>query len=140
MLNSIRVAFVNGGWAMWLIFALGLAAVGVAVRFARTSERSLLGTIRWLLVAVMASGCFGFCVDMQAVTRYAVGIRESPPGQGSVAELRGHLVLEGLNESLNTLSSAFLLSLVTAVLVAVGHRRSRESAPSLSALGSSPTG
>jgi hypothetical protein len=139
MLDAIWVAIHHGGWAMFLIIALGLAAVGVAVRFARSGERSLLGTIRWLLLAVLASGCFGFCIDLQKVTRYAVGIAESPPGH-SLSDERGRLVLEGLNESLNTLSSAFLFSLVTAVLVAIGHRRSRDSAPSLTAVGSSVAG
>jgi hypothetical protein len=130
MLHGLFRAFGDGGWPMWPILVLGLVGMGVAATFARRRERWLLGCVRWLSVALIVSACFGFCVDLQAVMRYSsAGLQSMQAASGGVPlDLRMHVVLEGIGESLNCLSSAFLYAAMTALLVALGCWRSRAEA------------
>jgi hypothetical protein len=126
MFHVLLTAFQNGGWAMWPILLFGLAGVAVAANFAWRGDRLLLGLVRWLTVALIALGCFGFVVDLQVVMHYSsTGLASVHAGTGGVPpELRTHIVLEGIGESLNCLSSAFLFSAMIALLVAIGRWRS----------------
>jgi hypothetical protein len=66
MLRQLWQSFQEGGWAMYLIFALGLTGVGASGRFAWRGEHQLLGFLRWLVVTVFAGGWFGFCIGISA--------------------------------------------------------------------------
>jgi hypothetical protein len=126
MLRWLSIAFRDGGWAMWAIFAFGLAAVAIAARFAWRGEQALLVATRWLTAALIASGCFGFCVDLQAVMRYStVGLDAMVAApDNALIDRRTRVVLEGLNESLYCLSSASMFTVMIALLVVVGYWRS----------------
>ena len=126
MIRLLSTAVLEGGWAMWAILACGLAGVGVAGLFAWRRERLLLGPVRWITVALLASGCFGFFIDLQAVFQYStVGLDSVHPVQGGVSsDRRTYIVLQGINESLNCLSSASLFTILIALLVAMGCWRS----------------
>jgi hypothetical protein len=126
MFHGLLAAFQNGGWAMWPISLFGLIGMGVAANFAWRGDCLLLGLVRWLTVALIALGGFGFFVDLQAVMHYSsAGLASLHAGTGGVpSELRAHIVLEGIGESLNCLSSAFLFSAMIALLVAIGRWRS----------------
>jgi hypothetical protein len=123
MLRLLSMAFRDGGWAMWAIFGFGLAATGVAVRYAWRGEPLLLRATRSLTAALIASGCAGFFVDLQAVLQYStVGLDAIRiANEAATADRRTYAVLEGLNESLYCLSSAFLFTVLIASLVAIGH-------------------
>ena len=118
MLRLLSIAFRDGGWAMWAIFAFGLVGMAVAARFCWRGQRSLLDSVRWLIVALIASGCSGFLIDLHAVMQYStVGLDKIHGAQtGVTADQRAYAVLEGLNESLYCLSSAFLFIVTIAFL------------------------
>jgi hypothetical protein len=125
MLRQLWHSFHEGGWAMYLIFALGLTGVGASGRFAWRGEHQLLGFLRWLVVTVFACGWFGFFIGMQrvlgAVTSRAA--EDRVPGDLASIEWRSYILFEGTREALSCVSGALLFVIVMCLLAAVGHRR-----------------
>ncbi|HEU5076546.1 MAG TPA: hypothetical protein VFU02_20285 [Polyangiaceae bacterium] len=114
--------FRQGGWAMYVIFAVGLVGTGAAGRFAWRGEHQLLGFIRWNLLTVMLAGAFGFCVGMLNVLAY-VQSRSAP-------DQRLFVLLEGTREALNNPAAALMFALLVALLTTVGLRRFPQPNPS----------
>jgi hypothetical protein len=109
-------SFQEGGWAMYLIFALGLPGVGAAGRFAWRGEHQLIAFLRWMALTLLATGWFGFFVGMQR----ALGYRAS---EFAVSEQRVFVLLEGLREALTCVSGSLMFVVLIGLLGAVGHRR-----------------
>lgn len=115
-------SFMDGGWAMYPVFGLGLIVVGVAGRFALRGEHQLLAFIRWMLASLLATGAFGFIIGMMRALHFAQG----RPDLDSALRL----IMEGLAEAANNLSGALLFTIVACVCVAVGQRRFPQPNPS----------
>jgi hypothetical protein len=107
--------FQEGGWVMYLVFGLGLVAVGAAARFALRGEHQLLAFIRWMLGSLLLAGVFGFIVGMMRALHYA---------QGATDPLfSSRIIMEGLTEAANNPACALMFSVISGVCVAVGQRR-----------------
>jgi hypothetical protein len=107
--------FQDGGWAMYPIFALGLLGTAAAGRFAWRGEHQLVAFLRWLALAVLACGGFGFVIGMIKALGYIVS--RVPP------EKQFQVLLEALKEALNNVSAALLFAVLTCLLTAIGYRR-----------------
>jgi len=114
-MDSTIEHFRDGGWVMFVIFAVGLVGTGAAGRFAWRGEHQLLAFIRWNLLSVGVAGAFGFCVAMLKVFAYVE--ERSPPDQ------RLLVLMAGTRESLNNPTAALMFALLVATLTAVGLRR-----------------
>jgi len=114
--------FRDGGWVMFVIFAIGLVGTGAAGRFVWRGEHQLLGFIRWNLLSVGVAGAFGFCTAMLKVFAYVV--ERSAPDQRLLD------LMQGTRESLNNPTAALMFALLVATLTAVGLRRFPQPNPS----------
>jgi hypothetical protein len=125
MLGQLWHSFQEGGWAMYLIFALGLTGVGAAGRFAWRGEHQLLGFIRWIAVTVVACGFFGFFVGMQRCFAYMTSrlADAAVPADVVAIERRAYILLEGLREALSCVSGALMFFVIICLLGAIGYRR-----------------
>jgi hypothetical protein len=117
-------SFQEGGWAMYLIFALGLPGVGAAGRFAWRGEHQLLGFLRSITWTVLASGWFGFFLGEQKVLQAVISRRsEFAPAEQMLSDQRVHILLEGTREALTCVSAALMFVVLIGLLGTVGHRR-----------------
>jgi hypothetical protein len=107
--------FQEGGWMMYPIFALGLAAAGAAARFALRGEHQLLAFIRSLTAALLLSGLFGFTMGMMKAL-HASQRTNDPAGTARI-------VLTGAAEAASMPASALMFAVITLLCVAVGQRR-----------------
>jgi hypothetical protein len=107
-------SFQDGGWVMYVVFALGLVAMGAALRFALRGEHQLLGFIRWNLRALLLSGAFGFATGMIKVLHFSAGADDSA---------RARLILEGTSEAANNPAAALMYSVLACIAIAIGQRR-----------------
>lgn len=107
--------FQHGGWAMWVIFALGLLGTGAAGRFAYKGEHQLLGFIRWIVASIILAGWFGFFTGMLKVFAYVVYKTPVPD--------RSEVLMIGIMEALNNPTACLMFATLVAVLTAVGLRR-----------------
>jgi hypothetical protein len=122
-MSNLWHSFQEGGWAMYIIFALGLPGVGAAGRFAWRGEHQLRAFLRWITLTVLATGAFGFAIGEQATLR-AVTSGFGEPGVGeSLGDHRIAILLMGTQEALNCISGALMFVVVIGLLGAVGHRR-----------------
>jgi hypothetical protein len=118
-------SFQAGGWAMYLIFALGLPGVGAAGRFAWRGEHQLLGFLRWLGFTLIASGWFGYFVGTQRMLHFILSpefAKYAPPEQ-ALSDQRVRILMEGTGEALTCVSASLMFVVVIGLLGAVGHRR-----------------
>ena|SRR5688572_4924223 len=107
--------FLEGGWMMYPVFALGLFAVTTGGRFAWRGEHQLLGFLRWLLGALLASGSLGFTIGLMKT----LNASQRPPDPQQMARI----VMEGFTEAANVPALALMFTICTCLLVATGHRR-----------------
>ena len=114
-MSKLYHLFLEGGWVMYPVFALGFVSVGAAARFAWRGEHQLLAFIQWMLRSLLMAGAFGFVVSMMRVLTYA----QMPEDTRQMARL----VMEGVSEASNNLAAALMFSCLSGVLVAVGQRR-----------------
>jgi hypothetical protein len=112
--SSLWQYFQNGGWAMYPIFVLGLLGVAASGRFAWRGEHQLLGFLRWLTLAVVTCGLFGFFAGMIKV---ANAVYRVPAEKGFV------VLIVGFGEALNNVTAALMFTVVICLLTAVGYRR-----------------
>jgi hypothetical protein len=122
---SLWHSFQEGGWAMYLIFALGLPGVGAAGRFAWRGEHQLLGFLRWIALTLVASGWFGYFVGMQRVLgaiNSELLVKFAPADQ-VLSDKRVYVLIEGTREALTCVSASLMFVVVIGLLGAVGHRR-----------------
>jgi hypothetical protein len=115
-------SFQDGGWVMYIVFALGLIAVGAAARFALRGEYQLLGFIRWNLRALLLCGLFGFTTGM------IKALHASALTDDSARAAR--MVLEGTSEAANNPAAALMYSVLACIAIAIGQRRFPQPNPS----------
>jgi hypothetical protein len=125
MFERLWHSFQEGGWAMWLIFPLGLTAVGAAGRFAWRGEHQLVAFLRWMILTLLACGGFGFFAGAQNMLRYVVyQLPELPlPPDVPLAEQRMRVLLDGMREALTCISGSLMFVVLICLLGAIGHRR-----------------
>jgi hypothetical protein len=121
-LESALAHFRDGGWVMFVIFAVGLVGTGAAGRFAWRGEHQLLGFIRWNLLTVTVAGAFGFCTAMLKVFAYVEN--GAAPGQ------RALVLMIGTREALNNPTAGLMFALLVTALTAIGLRRFPQPNPS----------
>lgn len=119
-MSNLWRSFQEGGWAMYLIFALGLPGVGAAGRFAWRGEHQLGAFLRWLTFTLFASGLFGFFVGEQKVLE---AVMAGPGEWGELSPHRLGLLFIGTREAMTCISGALMFIVVMGALVAIGHRR-----------------
>jgi hypothetical protein len=107
---------------MYVVFALGLVAVGAAVRFALRGEHQLLGFIRWNLFGLLLCGVFGFTTGMIKVLHASALVDDSARA--------ARLVLEGTSEAANNPAAALMYSVLACIAIAIGQRRFPQPNPS----------
>ena len=112
---SLWQHFQMGGWAMYLIFALGLLGVAAAGRFAWRGEHQLVPFLRWHTLSVIACGLFGFFVGMIKASQY---IASRVPAEKALL-----ILIEALGEALNNMTAALLFTMLMCLLTAIGLRR-----------------
>jgi hypothetical protein len=109
-------AFIAGGYAMWIVTALGLACLVVSVRFAIRAEPRRLAVIRaltWAQVFSVLSGLLAnFLAVMWHVARDPEMSRDPLPS-----------IMVGLGEAVHPGILGFTLLSICWLLVAVGVRR-----------------
>lgn len=111
--------FQAGGFPMWFLLIFGLLAIVGAVLFARRPDQNTLGAVKALSVAVLASIGAGTASDFAAV---GYNVPEHFADEPNV-----HLiVLTGFAESMSPAIMGFAILSVVWLIVAVGHRRSRQ--------------
>jgi uncharacterized membrane protein YqgA involved in biofilm formation len=108
-------SFQEGGWAMFLIFGLGLTAVGAGLRFAWKGEHQLTKFLLHNIAAVLLAGLLGFFVGMMRVLWFLT--ERTPEGERLV------ILMIGTREAANNLAAALLFAMVATTLVAIGYRR-----------------
>jgi hypothetical protein len=107
-------SFQEGGWAMYLIFALGLPGVGAAGRFAW----------RGIALTLLAAGWFGFFIGEQKVLQAAVSrMGELAPAEQMLSDQRVFILLVGTREALMCVSASLMFVVLIGLLGTVGHRR-----------------
>lgn len=121
-MSSLLHSFKDGGWTMFVVFALGLVALGAAARFALRGEHQLLGFIRWNLRALLLCGLFGFTRGMIKVLHAAARADES--------DLAATLVLQGTSEAANNPAAALMYGVLACIAIAIGQRRFPQPNPS----------
>lgn len=114
-MNKLYLQFMEGGWVMYPVFAMGFICVGAAARFAWRGEHQLVAFIQWMLRSLLTVGAFGFVVGMMRVLHYA----QKPDDARQMARI----VMEGTTEASNNVAAALMFSFFAGVLVAVGQRR-----------------
>ena len=120
--ESAIAHFRDGGWVMFVIFAVGLVATGAAGRFVWRGEHQLLGFIRWTLLTLTIAGAFGFCTAMLKVLAYVETL--SAPDQ------RALVLMIGTREALNNPAAGLMFALLVTALTAIGLRRFPQPNPS----------
>jgi hypothetical protein len=103
----------EGGWPMFPILALGVAALLAGLRHAVYPQRSLRPLVIGLAVSTVVMGLFGTALGIQQSARY---IGDVPPEQRFI-------FLIGLAESLNCLAIALAFTLPAAFLGTLGAFR-----------------
>ncbi len=121
-MSGLFHSFRDGGWVMFIVFALGLVAVGAAARFALRGEHQLLGFIRWNLRALLLCGVFGFTTGMIKVLHASALVDDSARA--------ARLVLEGTSEAANNPGAALMYSVLACIAIAIGQRRFPQPNPS----------
>ena len=109
-------AFIAGGWAMWFVLAFGLLAISGAGRFAFGGVASLDRFSRWMMVTTLLTAVFGFTTGM--IRTASISVERATDHAARMA-----LIVEGTGEALHNISMGLLLVTLTALLLAIGHRR-----------------
>ena len=113
---TIYQSFQAGGWAMYFIFAFGIAAVYGAARFFWQGQTALERFSRTMMQTTTLSALFGFLVSMINVAVY-IGMH------AKTLDERVVILIEGTGEALNNLTLGLLLTTLSCLLIAVGQRR-----------------
>lgn len=104
--------FRAGGFSMWTVLAFGIAAIGVAIGFARQPEPRRLALVRaltWVEVFAMLAG-----VTTNAMVVLYAAAREPDPT---------FALLQGLAEAVTPLVLGASLLMIAWLAVAIGVRR-----------------
>lgn len=108
--------FIAGGWMMFLVLAIALPLLVIAVKFARDATPHRLSLIRALTTATVLASIAGVVTNLSSVFRHVV----------EIPELHKDLVdnmLWGFNESMGPIVLGFPLAALAWILVAFGVRR-----------------
>jgi hypothetical protein len=117
-------SFQEGGWAMYLVFAVGLTATGAAGRFAWRGEHQLVAFIRWMIATLIAVGAFGYFIGTQRMLAAAAyGVDGAHLAREAAADQRLALLLVGTREALANVSGSLMFIVTVCLLTAIGYRR-----------------
>lgn len=106
--------FLQGGYGMWPVLVLGLAALGLGLRYAFTGDGRLRGTVETLAKSVLFFALSGFFTGVVAVGDYLDAHPEVPLAATAVT---------GVKEATNNLALGFTLLALVHLQLAVGRRR-----------------
>jgi hypothetical protein len=109
---------VEGGFPMWFLLAIGLAALWFSARFARVPSRRTLRIALALAGAAAGTTLTGVFAALAAVGHHAPTYLKAHPNM-SLAEV----LLQGMAESLSAGVLGFAILSIAAILVAVGFHR-----------------
>jgi hypothetical protein len=114
MVNAAAVAFLEGGWGMWVILTVGLVALVSAFVYARTGDARRRPFVEALGRAELFFTLSGFFTGFVATGGYIEAHPEAPLGA---------TLLQGVKEASNTLAFGFTLLALIHLCLAVGQRR-----------------
>lgn len=110
----------EGGWGMWPVLLLGLAAVASAARYAARPDRAELPFIAALWLTLAAAVTHATVTDVAAVFRYLENEARAPNDRFA------RLLVVGLKESTRPLALGGIALTLVPLLVAAGLYRGRE--------------
>jgi predicted membrane protein len=111
--------FEEGGYPMWFLLAVALAALTAAGSFAARPTRRRLELTRILALTTLASILMGTAADIAQVGHRATAYVASHPG-----ETLASVALQGLAESMSPSIFGFSCLAIVGVLAALGAHRS----------------
>lgn len=111
--------FLGGGWSMFVVLVLGLAAVVAAARFAFRPEPARIGAIEALTRATVFAALAGVLSCFGAVGAKVPAHPEWAERMGGL----GNVVLAGVGEAMAPGVLGFGLLSVAWLAMATGHRR-----------------
>lgn len=111
--------FTEGGFAMWLILALGVVLLAASVRFAIRPDRAHVGLLVALGIAVAAASLQGMLMDMGSVFSFL-----ARSGAELEREKQFTLVLmQGLKESTRPGTFGGGILVLCCIAIAIGAAR-----------------
>ncbi len=117
----MKEAFIAGGFGMYPTLLAGLALLIASIQYARRPERRYVPLLLALGVFTLLAGSLGFITGVMVCLRFYAG----PEG--------GHdpmVIALGIEESLNNVALALLLSVLSTLFASVGAwRLSRQLQP-----------
>ena len=114
-MDRLLSSFQDGGWGMWFVLVFGVLSMTGAGRFAWRGEHRLTAFMRWMTLTTLASAVFGFITGMMKVFAYIV--EQAKPDERTL------ILYQGTREASNTLAFGLMLTTITCLLAAIGHRR-----------------
>src|SRR5262245_64016628 len=109
----------EGGWGMWPVLLLGLAALAAAVRYAARPEAMSLRFVAALWLTLLAAVVHASVTDLSAVFRYF-----EDPARAADSQI-ARLLLVGLKESTRPAEPGGIFLTLVPLLAAVGLFRAR---------------
>jgi drug/metabolite transporter (DMT)-like permease len=106
--------FLDGGFAMYPVAALGLLAIAASLLYAMRRDTSLGSVTVAVSVAALAMGLCGTAVGISSTCR---AVREVP-GDEQLA-----ILVEGINESLHNAVLALMCIVLVGIIAAIGALR-----------------
>jgi hypothetical protein len=106
--------FRAGGFSMFIVLAIGLGLIPIAIAFARNADPQRLSIIRALTIALVFASITGFVSNLAATAKYVVHHESQDPVP---------ILLQGFSESCATLLLGGGIAAIAWILVAVGIRR-----------------
>jgi hypothetical protein len=115
-LDSLRIAFLEGGWGMYPTLILGTLALALAIRHAMRPKKELLPLIIGVGTSTLFAGWLGMVIGVMTTIRY---VQKVPPPE------RIDITMIGVRESMNNIALALLLAMLIALAGGIGSWRQR---------------
>lgn len=110
----MREHFLEGGWGMWPVLVLGLAAMGLGLRYAFTGDGRLRGSLEALARSILFFALAGFVTGLVATGSFVEAHTELAAAT---------VLIAGVKESTNNLALGFVMLALVHLQLAVGRRR-----------------
>jgi hypothetical protein len=114
--------FRAGGWGMFVILAIGAAAIGYGVGAVRRPTGERIAALRGLIGMILTSALFAFGTNMWAVNRHLSDEAFVKARAITAADLP-FVALMGVTEAAQALTLGGLLALAVAALRVLAERR-----------------